>query len=489
MAAFAEIWLNWSIEIIIIFGIFYLILIYLFNWYLKYDSSDIIYLCLYLFIVMLYVLFRADIFEGTHYISNNYFIYNEFYNFIKKFIVICMICYLIILNNFIRIIKLPIFEYLILIFSCLFGILMIIRSNHLFIIFLFLELVNLCLYCLIGLNRDSNMGIESAYKYFVQSSLATIIGFFGISLIYLSTGTLFLNELSLLINFDDLNLLSILGIYLIITSVFFKLGIFPLHSWIADVYQGSLLISLIFIALLPKIAYLILFLKLYIEFNTLVQNYCLILSGVSVIYGSLISLYQTSFKRLLAYGSMVHIGLIIFSISLYTPQSITAGIFYLFSYIILMLFTFSFMLFLFEKDSSNNLYYLDDISKFHLYFSNNIILSTYFVLIIFSLAGLPFFIGFIAKWYIFISLIDVFNIFEVLIFLSISVLSSSYYIRILRFIYFSNKHNKVKRYSTIIFDNLLYNLMFILLIINIITIVYHSIIFLLIFQKVVLLFI
>jgi NADH-quinone oxidoreductase subunit N len=228
---------------------------------------------------------------------------------------------------------------------------------------------------------------------------------------------------------------------------------------------------------------------LYIEFNTLVQNYCLILSGVSVIYGSLISLYQTSFKRLLAYGSMVHIGLIIFSISLYTPQSITAGIFYLFSYIILMLFTFSFMLFLFEKDSSNNLYYLDDISKFHLYFSNNIILSTYFVLIIFSLAGLPFFIGFIAKWYIFISLIDVFNIFEVLIFLSISVLSSSYYIRILRFIYFSNKHNKVKRYSTIIFDNLLYNLMFILLIINIITIVYHSIIFLLIFQKVVLLFI
>ena len=96
---------------------------------------------------MLYVLFRADVFEGTHYILNNYFIYNEFYNFVKKFIVIWMICYLILLNNFNYIIKLPIFEYLILIFSCLFGILMIIRSNHLFVIFLFFELVNLCLYC------------------------------------------------------------------------------------------------------------------------------------------------------------------------------------------------------------------------------------------------------------------------------------------------------------------------------------------------------
>lgn len=487
-ASFTEIWLNWSIEIIVLFGICYIILIYLFNWFLKYSTTDIIYLCTYLFFIMLYVLFRADVFEGTHYILNNYFIYNEFYNFVKKFIVIFMIFYLILLNNFNNIMKLPIFEYLILIFSCLFGILMIIRSNHLFVIFLFLELVNLCLYCLIGLNKDSNMGIESAYKYFVQSSLATIIGFFGISLIYMSTGTLFLNELSLLITFNDLNFLSIVGIYLIITSVFFKLGIFPLHSWIAEVYQGTLLISLIFIALLPKIAYIILFLKLYIEFNTLIHNYCLILSGISVIYGSLISLYQTSFRRLLAYGSMVHIGLMIFSISLYTTQTVTAGIFYLFSYILLMLFTFCFMFFLFEKDSNEKLYYLDDISKFHLYFSDNIILTTFFLLIIFSLAGLPFFIGFIAKWYIFISLIDVFNIFEVLIFLSISILSSSYYIRILRFIYFSMKHNKIKRYSIIKFDNLFYNLIFILLVINVLTIIYHNMIFLMIFKKILLLF-
>lgn len=185
---------------------------------------------------------------------------------------------------------------------------------------------------------------------------------------------------------------------------------------------------------------------------------------------------------------MVHIGLMIFSISLYTTQTVTAGIFYLFSYILLMLFVFCFMFFLFEKDANEKLYYLDDISKFHLHFSNNIILNTYFVLIIFSLAGLPFFIGFIAKWYIFISLIDIFNIFEVLIFLSISVLGSSYYIRIIRFIYFSMKHNKIKRYSTIKFDNLFYNLIFILLIINIFTIVYHNMLFLILFKKILLLF-
>lgn len=141
-----------------------------------------------------------------------------------------MLCYLILLNTFNNIIKVPMFEYLIIILTCLFSILIIIKSNHLFIIFLFLEVINICLYCLIGLNKDSNMGIESAYKYFVQSSFATIIGFFGISLLYIFSGTLFLNELHLLISCDNLNVLSSLGIYLIITSIFFKLGLFPLHS-------------------------------------------------------------------------------------------------------------------------------------------------------------------------------------------------------------------------------------------------------------------
>jgi NADH-quinone oxidoreductase subunit N len=119
--------------------------------------------------------------------------------------IVCMLFYFILLNNFNKIIKIPIFEYLILILTCLFGLFIIIRSNHLFVIFLFLELVNLCIYCLISLNKNSNMGIECAYKYFVQSSFATIIGFFGVSLIYISTGTLFLNELSILISYDNLS--------------------------------------------------------------------------------------------------------------------------------------------------------------------------------------------------------------------------------------------------------------------------------------------
>lgn len=148
----------------------------------------------------------------------------------KKCIIICSFFFLILLNNFKNIMKMHVFEYLIILYTCILALFIIMSSNNLFVIFLFIELVNLCIYCLIGLNNNSNIGIEAAYKYFIQSAVATIIGFFGASFIYFSTGTLLLNEINIIVNYDNINWLTILGIYLIFSSVFFKLGIFPLHG-------------------------------------------------------------------------------------------------------------------------------------------------------------------------------------------------------------------------------------------------------------------
>jgi NADH-quinone oxidoreductase subunit N len=78
-----------------------------------------------------------------------------------------------------------------------------------------------------------------------------------------------------------------------------------------DVYQGSLIITTAFIALIPKIAYIFLFFKLFIEFYHIVETFTYLISLFSILYGSIITLYQTSFRRLIAYGSMVHIGFMI----------------------------------------------------------------------------------------------------------------------------------------------------------------------------------
>src|SRR5437868_315657 len=108
----------------------------------------------------------------------------------------------------------------------------------------------------------------------------------------------------------------------------------------------------------------------------------------------------------------------VFSISLYTIDSIVAGFFYLIIYITLMLFIFAFMLFLFEKNN-NEVVVIDDISQISMKISNNFLLSNFFVFILFSLSGLPFFIGFISKWYIFINILNVYNVGTVIIFLCV----------------------------------------------------------------------
>jgi len=127
---------------------------------------------------MIFIAFSPIIkFEGVYFIFNNYFICSENIILAKNLILILILFYFVMLHNFFNIQKLPIFEYLVLILISVFSILMIIQSNHLFLIFIFIELLNLCIYCLLGINKNSNKGIESAFKYFIQSAFATIIGF------------------------------------------------------------------------------------------------------------------------------------------------------------------------------------------------------------------------------------------------------------------------------------------------------------------------
>jgi len=176
---------------------------------------------------------KLDGSEATIFLVSNHISYNYYIKLVKASMAVLLMLYLGFARLFCAIIVIPIVEFLVLIFLIFFSLSVIISSNHLFVIFLFLEITNIGLYCLIGLNKNSNKGIEAAYKYFVQSALATILGFFAVSLLYVQTGTLFLNELGAF--FSNLNVLDMpgtlkLSMFLLIVAVFFKLGLFPLHS-------------------------------------------------------------------------------------------------------------------------------------------------------------------------------------------------------------------------------------------------------------------
>jgi NADH-quinone oxidoreductase subunit N len=478
-------------EFYLLFFLFYLSFLYVCTKFfkLKLNTLDFMYISS-LFLLLLFQCALDDLDGSVNvYYLDNFFIFNDLIQFFKLSMVSFLFIYLVIIYNFNIIIKLPILEYLILIVLCFFSLVIMIISNHLFVIFLFLEVLNICLYCLIGLNKNSNKGIEAAFKYFIQSALATIIGFFAISIIYLFTGTLFINELIVLLNGVLLDPLIQFSIFILISVIFFKLGLFPFHSWVPDVYQGSYLIVALFVGTLPKFAYVFLFIKFFlIAPNDTLISYVLYISLLSVIYGTIISLYQVSLKRLLAYGSMVHMGFIIYSLTLNTPTSIAASIFYLLIYIVLIIFVFAFMFLFFEKNK-DDVFFIDDISKLGNILNKNYLLSLTFSYILLSLAGLPFFIGFISKWYIFLSLLNKNYFIDLIILLIVSVVSAAYYIRIIRFIFFvSNKDNKVPFNTDIKLGKSFYILLIFLFILNLFIIFYHNWIFLYIFKCVLCLF-
>lgn len=155
--------------------------------------------------------------------------------------------------------------------------------------------------------------------------------------------------------------------------------------------------TLLFIATIPKIAYIIVFFKLLINFYTIINIISFIISFCTIIYGSIITLYQTNIKRLLGYGSMVHIGLIIYAMSIYTIDSLSAAFFYLIIYIILIYFIFCFFIYLFESKEYSEIFFIENLSQLNILLNKNKILNFMYIFILFSFAGLPIFIGFFAK--------------------------------------------------------------------------------------------
>ena len=439
----------------------------------RFDSFYLVLIIIALIIFLVQsIFFKPEVFS-TVYFFNNYFIYNNLIGLLKSIMLFILLIYFFLVFNYNKIIEIPIFEYTVLILIAFLGLLLLTISNNLFVMLLLLELINLCIYCLIGINKHSNFGIEAAFKYFAQSAFATIIGFFGVSLVYLSAGSLFINELSLLNSISELNHLTFLGIYFILLSFFFKIGLFPLHSWLPDVYQSSLLITLAFIAIIPKIPYIFIFFRLIYEFDKYINIFIYLIALISIIYGSIITLYQTTFRRFIAYGSMVHMSFILISLSI-GLLNMAASFFYLFFYIALTLFNFSIMLLFFEKNNYT-IYFIDDLSKLSALLNKNKLLIYLFSFILLSFAGLPFFVGFVSKWYIFLSFLEKGAFLELFLILVMSIINAAYYIRLIRFLFFfKNKLIKVNYYTNINYKKNLYYLILFLFILNIIIIFFHN---------------
>jgi NADH-quinone oxidoreductase subunit N len=325
-------------------------------------------------------------------------------------------------------------EYYVLTLTALLGIFVLVSANSLLTVYIGVELLALSVYAMVAFDRDSGIAAESAIKYFVLGAIASGALLYGMSLIYGLTGTLDLEQIAVKVHSPS-NLGVILGLVFIVVAVAFKLGAVPFHMWLPDVYQGSPTSVTLFISTAPKIAYFALALRLLAhglggasaEWSQMLS----VLAILSLIVGNTVALVQTNIKRLLAYSTISNVGYIILGFVAATPSGYTAALFYTLVYVLGVLGSFGVILLL-----SRAGYEADKLDDFKGLYKRDPLLAFAMMMLMFSTAGVPPFLGFWAKLRIFQVLWETQHFWLVVIAAAMSVVGAFYYLRVIWFMYF-----------------------------------------------------
>ena len=366
-------------------------------------------------------------------IFNESYIIDKFSLIMKIITFLFSILVLISSKEYLKINNIDKIEYPVIILAAILGMMLMISSYDLIVFYLGLELQSLSLYILASFKREDQKSTESGLKYFVLSAIATCILLYGCSLIYGFTGST--NFRIIQENLDISNAGAVFGIVFIIVGLAFKISAVPFHMWTPDVYEGSPTSVTLFFSLIPKIAAFTVFIRfMYVPFSNVIDQWQMIiifLSSASMILGAVAAIGQSNIKRLMAYSSIGHMGYALAGLSTGTSAGIQSSIIYLVIYLVMNLGAFG-CIFMMKRE---NIYYenINDLSGLS---KNNPLLGLSFLIIFFSLAGIPPLAGFFAKFYVFMAVIESGLYTLAIIGLLATVISAFYYLRVIKIIYF-----------------------------------------------------
>lgn len=371
-------------------------------------------------------------------VFDNFFYYNNQVHLTSMILIFFFIIFGIIGYSFFRKNSKLSFEFVLLLFFMLLSMLILIQSSDLFVWFLALELQSFALYSLAGYRSSKSfIHSEGALKYFIFGSLASSFFIFGLSILYLNTGTVNYEELLALSYFADFDFSFFLGILFIIISLFFKLGVAPFHIWLPEVYFSvSHIVTFLFI-LIPKIPLLhILFIFSSFNHIEIFNKIYIICIFLSLFVGGFLAFNQTNFKKFMAFSSVFNNAFFLTALLLHSSFSYFTLYSYLISYQILLVILFIPFLFLRRLDFSLVFINLRDLVLLK---KTNGVLSLFFCFGLFSLAGIPPFFGFFPKFFLFLAVADRSYNFVLIMLIFFSVFSCYYYLRLIKIVYFAKK--------------------------------------------------
>jgi NADH-quinone oxidoreductase subunit N len=370
------------------------------------------------------------------------------------------------------------------------GILLMCSCNDLLTAYLAIELSSLAFYILASFRKVSAYSVESGIKYFIIGAISSAFFLLGSSFIYGAIGSINFFDfrylfqesyfyigpyseslfykgypmygiLSILLQ-DPIDALLLLcwefsdsfffeffglrfiefGLTFILFSLFIKLALAPFHLWALDVYEGSPTNSTFFFAVITKLSIFVLLARLcfhsFVYFKSCWQFYFLWVGILSIFVGSFGGLKQRKLKTLLAYSSSSHMGYILIALSTKTFLGLQFFLFYIFVYMLSSLAVWNIILLLRLKKKKSENKYNKELGDLALLSKSNPMLAAFLCVIMFSIAGIPPLVGFLAKMNVFLVIINISFYFVAFTSILCSIASTFYYIRIIKVLYFEN---------------------------------------------------
>jgi len=338
-------------------------------------------------------------------------------------------------------------EFVALLLFALLGMMLMISANSFLMVYLGLELLSLCLYAMVALNRESAASTEAAMKYFVLGALASGMLLYGMSMIYGATGSLSIPEIAhqigTLSRDGTQHAFLTFGLVFVVCGIAFKLGLVPFHMWIPDVYHGAPTAVTLVVGTAPKLAAFAMAIRVLgtglLELAHDWQQMLVIMAVLSMALGNITAIAQTNLKRMLAYSTIAHMGFMLLGLLsgwvggnfLNKPDAYAAAMFYTVVYVLMSAGAFGMLLFLSGKgyECEN----LDDLKGLN---RRNPWYAFVMLLLMFSLAGVPPTVGFYAKLAVLSAAVNADMVWIAVAAVVFSLIGAYYYLRIVKLMYF-----------------------------------------------------
>jgi NADH-quinone oxidoreductase subunit N len=338
-------------------------------------------------------------------------------------------------------------EYFALILLAAVGMMFLVSSEDILMIFISLELTSLSLYILTAFNKRNVKSAEAALKYFLFGGMAAAFTLFGLSLLYGLSGATNLGQIATALNGKGLDPLLILAIVMTVIGFGFKVAAVPFHLWAPDAYEGAPVPSAAFIASGSKVASFFIFAKVMMlgfagaEGSGAWRGYLpgwvpvvAIVAAASMVLGNLVAIVQNSVRRLLAYSAIAHAGYMLLGVLAHGGQSLAALTYYVVTYGLTTLGAFGVVLVVQQREGSDRLSDFAGLSR------RAPLVAFCMMIFMLSLAGIPPLAGFFGKFYVFAAAVgtDPQNLgllWLVILALAMSAVSLYYYLQVLKQIY------------------------------------------------------